>query len=430
MNNFKFILLGAFSIILSACSTTYNLPTPPNIYTSATPYGSKSIPLEKQSAISQITYVTDRLPQKSQEGKLEFGDKRSAIMRYGTAQVEIGDNKSWREITLAANSDIDRVKIKVRLKSISPESEFPSTPLLFNVENGIAKIDKQQEHAFESAREDFRALIRDQLERASQKDVVIFIHGFNTSFEEAVFAVNDIYHYSGRAIVPIAYSWPADDGNIFGYFHDQGSAEYTVYHLKEFFRSLMGMPEIDNIHIVAHSLGAKTAATALRELLIETRAAGKNPLTEFNVENLILAAPDIDYGVVTQRLIAEQFASGFGRITVYTNPKDKALSLSGLLQASMRFGKLLPSEEGERPKEIFQNVTNVSLITVNSSTPGISNHGYFVKNPAALSDLITLINTPSDAGSPTRPLKNIEGNFWEMGEDYLKGAARPQEILN
>lgn len=430
MINFRLFLIGAFSIVLSACSTTYHLPTPPNIYTTATPYDTMDIPPEKQSATSQIIYFTDRQPEANTEGELEFDNERSAVMRYGTAQVEIGENKSWSDITQAANSDIDRVKMKVSLESLSPQSEFPSTPLLFTVENGIGKFDTQQKQAFERARDNFKAFIRDHLKSAHKKDVVIFIHGFNTSFEEALFTTNDIHHYSGRTTVPIAYTWPAGDGNIFGYFHDQSSADYTIYHLKEFFRSLMSMNEIENIHVVTHSLGTRATTTALRELLIETRAARKNPLEEFNIKNLIMAAPDIDYGVATQRLIAEQFAAGFGRITVYTNPKDKALSLSGLLQASMRFGKLLPDAEGERPKEIFKGVTNVSFITVNSKTPGFSNHGYFVRNPSALSDLVTLINTPSDPGTPTRPLKNLGGNFWEMGENYLKGAAQTPEVLN
>jgi esterase/lipase superfamily enzyme len=430
MKNLKISIVIAVSFVLSACSTTYYLPKPPNVYTTTTPYPSADVPPEKQSATSQIVYVTDRLPVRSKAGELEFGDERFAVMQYGIAQVRIGEDKSWNDITSAANSDISRIKMKVTRQSVLPQSEFPRTPLLFTLDKGITTFNAEQAQLFERAREDFRAFIRDELESASKKDVVVYIHGFNTSFEEALFTTNDIYHYSGRAIVPIAYSWPAGDGNIFGYFHDQSSADYTIYHLKELFRNLMSMPEINNIHVVAHSLGTEATTTALRELLIETRAAGENPLDKFNIENLILAAPDIDYGVVTQRLIAEQFAAGFGRITVYTNPRDKALSLSGLLQASLRFGKLLPTEEGERPKEIFQGVTNVSFITVNSKTPGISNHGYFVKNPSALSDIVRLINTPSDAGTPTRPLKSLGGNFWEMGENYLKGAAQPLETSN
>jgi len=426
----RLLLIGAFSCVLSACSTTYYLPSPPNIYTTATPYLSDDIAAEKQSEISRIIYVTDRRPDPSDAGQLEFGDERSPVVRYGAAQVKIGETESWSDLTRAANSDLKRKKMKVSVQSLSPQSEFPSTPLLFTVNKGVTTFDVQQARSYETAREEFRTFIRGELESASKKDVVIYIHGFNTSFEEALFTTNDIYHYSGRTSVPIAYSWPAGDGNIFGYFHDQSSADYTVYHLKEFFRSLMGMPEINNIHVVAHSLGTEATTTALRELLIEARAAGENPLDKFNIENLIMAAPDIDYGVVTQRLIAEQFAAGFGRVTVYTNPKDNALSLSGLLQASLRFGKLLPSEEGDRSKEIFQGVTNVSFITVNAKTPGLSNHGYFVKNPSALSDLVTLINTPSDPGTPTRPLKNLGGNFWEVGENYLKGAAQPPETLN
>lgn len=414
------LLFCIFSIVLTACSTTYNLATPPNIYSASQPYSAMNIPAEEQSANSQIIYVTDRRPSTTKSGGLDFSDERSAVLRYGTAQVRIGEDKGWDDITLAANSDIARVKMKVTLQSISPQSEFPATPLLFTVDDGIANFDQQQEKAFEAAREDFKAFIRGQLAGASKKDVVVFIHGFNTSFEEALFTVNDIYHYSGRAILPIAYTWPAGDGNIFGYLHDQSSADYTIYHLKEFLRNLMNISEIDNIHVVAHSLGTEATTSALRELLIETRAAGQNPLKKFNIQNLVMAAPDIDYGVVTQRLIAEQFAAGFGRITVYTNPNDKALSLSGFLQTSLRFGKLLPSEEGEQPKRIFQGVTNVSFITVNSHTPGFSDHAYFVRNPSALSDLITLINTPSDAGSPERPLKNLGGNFWEMNDTYLK----------
>ena len=37
------------------------------------------------------------------------------------------------------------------------------------------------------------------------------------------------------------------------------------------------MPEIENIHIVSHSLGTDVSTTALRELVIENRAAGGDP---------------------------------------------------------------------------------------------------------------------------------------------------------
>ena len=415
---------------LTACSSTYNLPNPPNIYSNQTPYASLNIEPEKQSAQSNILYVTDRQPETSKDGELEFGHTRSPIIRYGTGKVELGENQTWDDIVAAANSDVKRVKLAETLQGILPEAEFPPTPYFFTADSGVIKIDPEQSRELEAARADFKTFVRGELSKSTKKDVVVFIHGFKTSFEEALFVTNDIYHYSGRTGVPIAYTWPSNDGSILGYFSDRASADFTIYHLKELFRNLMDMPEIDNIHVVAHSLGTQVTTTALRELLIETRASGENPKERFNIENLIMAAPDLDYGVVTQRLIAEQFASGFGRITVYTNPKDRALSLSGLLQASLRFGKLLPSEEGSKEKEIFENVRNVSFIKVNAHTPGFTNHGYLTKNPSTLSDVVTLINTPSDPGTPARPLENLDGNFWSMGEGYLKAPVEPLLATN
>lgn len=404
---------------LSACSTTYYLPKPPNIYTADAPYPHSDINPERQSADNKIIYVTDRIPV-TKDGEKDFGSERSGKLRFGTADVVIGENKSWDDLVQAARSDVPRVKLEAKLSKITPKGSFPETPMKFTVSNGIVSLNPDAVAALSQSRNALTALIRDRMKTSHNRDVIVFIHGYNTSFDEAIFALNDIHHYSGRYGVPIAYTWPSDDGNLFGYFRDQGSADYTVYHLKEFLRTLMNMPDIRKIHVVAHSLGTQTTTSALRELLIETRAAGHSPLDKFKIENLIMAAPDLDYGVVTQRLVAEQFGTAFGRVTVYTNSRDRALSASNILHSGIRFGKLLPGQEDTRERDIFESVENVSFITVKGGSGGFFNHGYFTKNPATLSDIITLLTNPSDPGTQARPLLRRNGNFWEMDSDYLK----------
>ena len=78
MNVLKFILVLAFSISISACSSTYNLPKPPNIYNNQAPYPSKNIGPDKQSAISEILYVTDRGPEDLEDGSLKYTDQTIA----------------------------------------------------------------------------------------------------------------------------------------------------------------------------------------------------------------------------------------------------------------------------------------------------------------------------------------------------------------
>ena len=67
-----------------------------------------------------------------------------------------------------------------------------------------------------------------------------------------------------------------------------------------------------------------TPSFCMRELLIEHRRT-EDLKKYFKIANLILAAPDLDYGVVRQRLLAEQFGTAFGQITVYTTSGDKRI---------------------------------------------------------------------------------------------------------
>ena len=57
------------------------------------------------------------------------------------------------------------------------------------------------------------------------------------------------------------------------------------------------MPEIEKIHVAAHSRGTDIATTALRELIIETRAKGLDPRAHLKIENLVLSAADIDVDI-------------------------------------------------------------------------------------------------------------------------------------
>ena len=72
------------------------------------------------------------------------------------------------------------------------------------------------------------------------------------------------------------YTWPANPnlGPLLGYTHDRESGEYTGYHLREFIRLLAQTPNLERLHIIAHSRGTDVAITTLRELQLEFRGTG------------------------------------------------------------------------------------------------------------------------------------------------------------
>lgn len=405
-------------LFLSACSTTHTLPTTPNIYSASTPYPVENIAAAEQGMQSEIFYVTDRTTIREAEVLVGYEKNRSESMAFGTATVKYDENLSWNELVEISQAKATRPSVDVELTKISELHRFPATPLIFSVTPDGIITDLEEEERYQKSIEAMQKSVQARLKATNQSDIILYVHGFNTSFEDAILGLNDVWHFSGRHGVPIAYSWPSGSGNILRYFTDRESGEFTIFHFKETIRILSEIPEVNNIHLLAHSRGADITTSGLRELVIETRASGKDPLKTLKIKNLILAAPDLDYGVVTQRLIAEQFGPAFGQLTIYINESDEALGISQLLMKGVRFGKLSSGEQKERESRILENVKNVSFVNV-KGVQSLVGHGYFSAHPGALSDIIKLIKTGAAPGTPERPLSHVVNSFWELDRTYL-----------
>lgn len=429
----KLCLLILFPL-LTACSSIHKASPTPNIYGPNAPYPAQNISSSEQGVASKIFYVTDRKiaedeNEKTDEYLIEYGKSRSESIAFGAATITYEEDKpkddlSWDTLVQLSQTKIDRPNIVSEVTSIDEIQRFPPTPLIFSsTPNGIV-VDADEKALYSASIATMQKQVRERLKAANQRDVILYVHGFNNSFEDAVLDLNDVWHFSGRHGVPIAYTWPSGSGNLLGYFTDRESGEFTVYHLKETIRMLSAMPEVENLHILAHSRGTDISTTALRELVIEARASGKNPQDVLKIRNLMLAAPDLDYGVVTQRLIAEKFGPAFGQITIYMNEDDSALGFAQKLMRGIRFGKLTAESQSEREAQIFNNVKNVAFVNV-KGVKGFVGHGYFSQHPGALSDIITVIKTSSKPGSKERPLTHIEGNFWSLDMKYLDASEAP-----
>jgi len=363
---------------LVACGGTTALPVMPGDATPQTP----------------LFYVTDRAATATQAGVITYTPRRDAAMGFGIAEVETATPRP-------------------ELRAVREIRRFPPTPLPFSQNAGIILPDQEATRRYEAAGAQMRDTLAEALRATPGRDILLYVHGFNSSFENTLETTARLWQATGRELLPVAYSWPAGNPGPFGYFKDRESGEFSVFHLKETLRLLRSTPGLGRIHIVAHSRGSGVATTALRELVIEARAAGRNPRDSLRVETLILAAPDLDFSVVRQRLIAERFGPAFGRITVYMNPDDGALGFAQLLMAGTRFGRLSFDQLGEAEREIFRRIRNVHFINVSAVT-GQSSHSYFKQNPEVLADLATVIKTGAHPDSPARNLVPDEANFWRL----------------
>jgi esterase/lipase superfamily enzyme len=405
------------ALVIGGCSSTQKLMPTPNIYLNGGGYPESSVSQGLKNNKVDVLFVTDRKPETSADGTLVYGIGRSASLGFGSAIVEIGNDLTWQHLVEMSETSSRRSSPPLRVNSRTELGRFPPTPHAFLVVNGEAKEDPKVRSEYERVGSQLREELNSRMLQAGTNEVHIFVHGFNNSFDWAAVCIAEYWHFMGRRGVPMLYSWPAGKQGLFGYFVDRESGEFTIYHLKNLIRLLGTFPEVERVNILAHSRGTDVTTSALRELIIEARAAGNNPRELYKIENLIMAAPDLDFDIVRQRLIAEKIGPAFGQITVYATDTDRALELSQTIMGGTRFGRIKTSDLHEQEQAIFKVVKNVAYINV-QGTRNFMGHSYYMATPSTSSDIIRIINTRSKPGEPERPLTHKMLNFWEMPVEY------------
>jgi esterase/lipase superfamily enzyme len=418
--------LAVILILTVACSSARPLMPAPNVYQGQTTeqvFG--EIPEDWQQSRMKLFYATDRKPRDNEDGSFGYGSGRSASLAFGTALIEIDGNPSWQEFTkMSLDSDRSN-ELKMLMGDISEEYRLLPTPHPASYVDGKIEIGQERQAESRAIEAVMNAEISQLLTETPRKELIIYIHGYNNGFNDAALDLAEIWHFLGRKHLPVLYTWPAGHEGISGlrgYNYDRESGEFTIYHLKQFLKSLGRMDEIEKIHIIAHSRGTDVLVSALREVFLEFRAEGKDPEEELRIANVILAAPDLDYEVVLQRVVAEHVEAGVGQATLYTSPADKAIRISEWLYGSVaRLGHLessvVKSKLTEKQMASIKDNSSIQLIEF-KGTADKTGHGYFSSSTAVSSDLITLINTGARAGSPERPLVREGAIYWVINDGY------------
>ena len=177
-----------------------------------------------------------------------------------------------------------------------------------------------------------------RIKRVPGRRVLIFVHGFNTRFEEAVYRFAQIVHDARVDVAPVLFTWPSG-GNVTDYVYDRDSAVYSRDALEAVLQALVKDPNVDSISILAHSMGNYLAVESLRQMAIRDR--GLSP----KIRDVMLASPDIDVDVFRRQIAEIDAGPRPAQFTLFISRDDRALGLSSFLaRDSTRLGALDPKQ--------------------------------------------------------------------------------------
>jgi esterase/lipase superfamily enzyme len=423
------------TLALAGCATTHPLMPTPALYTGphAKPLFAAA-PADVRTPALDLLYITDRAPGKPGQDPEPYVAERSRSLAFGSTTVLFGA-ASWDALVAQSLQAERTAPIDLMLGPTHELGRFPRVPYDVTARpDGVSRAPAVLD-AHEAARRDLQAEVARRILSSPRKELVLYVHGYHNTFEDAALTMGEMCHFLGREFACGIFTWPAGGkkGILFGYNVDYESSVFATAHLSTAIRAVAATPGLERIHLVAHSRGTDVVAAALSELSAEAYMQQSNLARHFRIGNVVLLAPDIDVDVAPTRIFKVlsdpdlphggapnpgamiESTPGF-RVTIYMSPDDKALAASSWLFGSfVRLGRVDASMVPAEQIGLIGDLGFVDMIQIRGKTD-LFGHGYFTSNPRASADLIALLRYGLRPNEPGRPLEEIRRPFWRVPE--------------
>ncbi|AUH65135.1 alpha/beta hydrolase [Paracoccus zhejiangensis] len=249
----------------------------------------------------------------------------------------------------------------------------------------------------------FRAAIERELagRPVQESDIILFIHGFNTSYGEGVYRYAQIAHDLKFPGIRTHFSWVSHTKAL-AYAADRDSLLYSRDDLVTTIQTLAATRGHGKLILVAHSMGAELLMESLRQLALTGR---RDVLKE--LDGVVLQAPDINVNVF--RAQAKAIGDLPQPFFIFTSQSDRALRLSALISnQSLRLGTL------QDPRAVAD--LDVVLVDVSQFNTGI---GHF--NAATSPTLIRILSSAQELE------RMFSGNYGSAQNPFGAAAIRVQQ---
>jgi esterase/lipase superfamily enzyme len=252
------------------------------------------------------------------------------------------------------------------------------------------------------SKEDFLRLVHERLATSSTfKDhAMVFVHGYDTSFDNALYRTAQITYDLKFDGVPFVYSWPSG-GAVASYAYDRESAEDSEPYLRQFLDLVVKETGAKTISIIAHSMGNKPLLDVLKDM----KSAAPEGVV---ISQIILAAPDVDADNFTN--LAQAIKGLAKGVTLYAASNDRALIASRNIWGKYRAGDVPASGPLVLP--------GIDTIDVTAASTDVFtlNHSGYAENNALLSDIGKLIESglrpPDVRFDKLKPVTSSKGSYW------------------
>lgn len=393
-----YLLIGLLTIAAVGChKTVYLMPTPAIMATGELNPFSINPNLEESNRV-EVIYATNRMP-------IGDGDSRTYTifpgneLRLGIAHFTIGGKETdWGQIFKLSTSDENRDRPALHLENLQELAVIP-------LEDEIDTIPKEMES--------LATAVNDVLARSFDKDIMVYVHGANSSIYRAAAQAAQYRHFTGRNSVVLSFLWPSAE-SLLAYGTDVRHANKSAPAFMRLITLLNEYTIAKNINILAYSAGSQIVSPGLAILGRKKKGESRRQL---RLGEVYFAGADIGIDTFVEHL--QTYLDIPRSVTLTINLKDTVLAMAEWHHGVSRAGRPKPEDLSPEAAQWARNASvesGLDIIGVDEKTViGLSSgaHDFWYAHPWISSDVLVQFIFHAD------PLKRgLVENYNEHGLRY------------
>ena len=359
----------------------------------------------------KLFYATNRLPLGPRSSRL-YAVVPGRDLHAGVATVRIGEEgTTWDKIYAWSTGNSDDRRPFLNLTNMAEQATFETdTPLTPQAMAWFAEINAA-------------------LEQSRDKDIIVYVHGANTTVERAAGQAAQLHHFTGRNSIVLLFVWPTAE-NFLRYSRDMVTAFGAAPHLAELIELLDANTDAEKIDVFTYSAGGTVGSDALAIVGRDAQAPGAVAPA---LGEIYHAAPDADFRTFVDDMAS--YADKAERVTVAVNLNDSALRLSQVINRASRAGRPDMRELTDQQTDWLLDAVSeygINVVRVRpENIPGLSrsSHTFWYDDPWVSSDvLITLLyDLPVNERGLAEGRAGSGAQYWTFTSDYPEKLA---EVLD
>jgi esterase/lipase superfamily enzyme len=366
----------------------------------------------------EIFYATNRLPVGPRNNRL-YAVVPGRDLQLGVANLRIGtEETTWDKILALSTSNPPDRRPRLNLEGLTELGTVEEGPKLTP---GVRA---------------WLGLVDAALDRSPDKDIIIYVHGANSTVERAAGQAAQLRHFTGRNAVVLLFAWPTAE-NFLRYPRDVETAFGAAPQLATLVHTLAAHSKARRIDILTYSAGGTVGSEGLAQLGRDTAAGQPDP----RLGEIYHAAPDADFRGFVDDL--RDYAKIARRVTVAVNMGDITLRISQTVNRASRAGRPDIEELSPNAKRFLDEAIDrqgLEVLAIRpADIPDLSDrsHSFWYNDPWVSSDvLLTFLFHLSPEARGLEAGKSAEGRpVWAFPRDYperlpavlaaLKSPAKP-----